>query len=159
MSLGTTVPQATLARWLEPEWAQARGETLGRLKPFTCWHLWFWRVSWPFSITLGFNKWIFFLYTIYALNPKANKFVLGPFSISFPITGHHVWILCFCLSYQFLYGPSMCRNYPVSPQVFFRKNCYICRYRFKVSMEGDELRVFLYHHLRSLSQQWLLDPT
>lgn len=82
VSLGSTVPQATLAKWLELKWIQARGETLGRLKQFTCWHLWFWRVPWPFGRTLGFNKWIFFLYTIYALYSKANKFVLGPFSSS-----------------------------------------------------------------------------
>ena len=91
--------------------------------------------------------------------PRQTSLCLGLSVISLPFTGHHVCILCFCVSYQFIRGPSMCRNYPVSLQVFFRKNCYICRYRFNASTEGDELRVFLYYHLRTLSQQWLLDPT
>lgn len=42
--------------------------------------------------------------------------------------------------------PLLCRSYSVNPQ-FFRKNCFICRYRFAVSLERCEFRVFLCYHL------------
>lgn len=34
-----------------------------------------------------------------------------------------------------------------SSQVLFRRNCFICSWRFVVSMGGSEFRVFLCHHL------------
>lgn len=41
----------------------------------------------------------------------------------------------------------LCKSCLINPQVFFRRNCFIYRYRFGVSMWG-EFRVCLCHHFR-----------
>lgn len=51
-------------------------------------------------------------------------------------------ILCLHLSCLFLCGPSMCSNCSFRPQVFFRRNHSVCKYRFDVLMGGGELRAF-----------------
>ena len=39
------------------------------------------------------------------------------------------------LSYQFLRGPSRCSSWPISPQIFFRKNRFTGRCRFSYIWE------------------------
>lgn len=48
-----------------------------------------------------------------------------------------MWFLC-CLLW---------RSCSIRPQFFFRKNCSMCRWRFNVSVEGDNCRVFQCCHL------------
>lgn len=42
--------------------------------------------------------------------------------------------------------PLLCKSYSVNPQ-FFRRNCFVYRCRFAVSLEGYEFRVFPCYHL------------
>lgn len=64
----------------------------------------------------------------------------GPSPLSHAIPGCHdraglPWLPCLLFSYQFLCGPSRCSSWPISPQIFFRKNRSTGRCRFSYTWE------------------------
>ena len=64
----------------------------------------------------------------------------GPSPLSRAIPGchdrvGHPRLPCLLLSYQFLRGPSRYSSWPISPQIFFRKNHFTGRCRFSYTRE------------------------